>query len=41
MKCFNHHEHDAVGVCKYCMKGVCEQCATEVGGSPVAGELGR
>ncbi|MGK0270625.1 MAG: hypothetical protein ACI88H_001272 [Cocleimonas sp.] len=32
MKCFNHHQQDAVGVCKSCLKGVCRECATDIGG---------
>ena len=31
MKCYVHHESDAVGVCKFCLRGVCPACATEVG----------
>ena len=29
MKCFKHSGADAVGVCKYCQKGVCHQCVIE------------
>jgi len=32
MKCFYHPERDAVGVCKSCGKGLCGECAAEVGG---------
>ncbi|GAA0422354.1 hypothetical protein GCM10009133_33650 [Cocleimonas flava] len=32
MKCYNHHNHDAVGVCKSCLKGICTECATDIGG---------
>lgn len=32
MKCFNHHSQDAVGVCKSCLKGICTECATDIGG---------
>ncbi len=32
MKCFNHHNQDAVGVCKSCLKGICVNCATDIGG---------
>ena len=32
MKCFNHHNQDAVGVCKSCLKGICSECATDIGG---------
>lgn len=31
MKCYNHHESDAVGVCKNCNKGLCLNCAVDVG----------
>lgn len=30
MKCFNH-QADAVGTCKNCSKGLCKDCAVEVG----------
>jgi hypothetical protein len=30
MKCFNHPDHDAVGICKNCNKGLCKDCLTEV-----------
>ncbi len=30
MKCFNHQEIDAVGICKSCNKGLCPECAAEV-----------
>jgi len=30
MKCFNHQENDAVGLCKNCSKGLCKECAKEV-----------
>lgn len=30
MKCFNHPEVDAVGVCKYCYKGLCKECTRVV-----------
>ncbi|CAM4479391.1 MULTISPECIES: hypothetical protein [Alteromonas] len=33
MKCFSHQESEAVGLCKYCHKGVCSLCAAEVNGS--------
>ena len=32
MKCFYHHGEDAVGLCKACSKGICDVCATDVGG---------
>lgn len=31
MKCFHHREADAVGLCKACNKGICGECAAEVG----------
>ena len=31
MKCFHHHEKDAIGICKACSKGICPECAAEVG----------
>ncbi|KUO76726.1 MAG: hypothetical protein APF81_11695 [Desulfosporosinus sp. BRH_c37] len=30
MKCFYHNEHDAVGICKTCNKGICHECAVDV-----------
>lgn len=30
MKCYNHPDHDAVGVCKSCQKGICMECATTI-----------
>ncbi len=33
MKCFNHPDAEAVGVCKNCYKGVCPTCAALVDGS--------
>ena len=30
MKCFNHPQNDAVGICKNCNKGLCKDCLTEV-----------
>ena len=32
MKCFYHHDRDAVGVCHSCNRGVCSDCAAEVAG---------
>jgi hypothetical protein len=32
MKCYYHHEVDAVGLCKSCSKGICPECAFDVGG---------
>jgi hypothetical protein len=31
MKCFYHNASDAVGICKSCNKGICLECATEIG----------
>ena len=31
MKCFTHHEIDAVGICKACSKAVCASCTTDTG----------
>lgn len=31
MKCFAHRQHDALGFCKYCAKGVCAECLTDTG----------
>ena len=33
MKCFNHNDQDAVGVCKHCQKGVCTNCCTLIDGT--------
>jgi len=33
MKCFNHHNIDAIGLCKACNKGLCPECAVEVSNS--------
>lgn len=30
MKCYNHPEKDAVGICKNCNKGLCKECAVDV-----------
>jgi hypothetical protein len=30
MKCYNHPENDAIGICKNCNKGLCKECLTEV-----------
>jgi hypothetical protein len=32
MHCFNHSSTPAVGVCKACQKGLCAECAVDVGG---------
>ena len=31
MICFNHHEKQAVGICKSCQRGLCPECATDLG----------
>jgi hypothetical protein len=31
MHCFNHQELEAVGTCKQCSKGLCSECATDLG----------
>lgn len=31
MECFNHHGVAAVAICKNCGRGVCEDCASDVG----------
>ena len=31
MKCYYHQARDAVGLCKSCNKGLCSDCATDVG----------
>jgi hypothetical protein len=31
MKCYRHHESEAVGTCKHCFKGVCTECAKDSG----------
>jgi hypothetical protein len=33
MRCFNHPDRDAVGICSSCRRGVCVECAHEVGKS--------
>jgi hypothetical protein len=30
MKCYNHPDIDAVGICKSCNKGLCRDCLTEL-----------
>ena len=30
MKCHNHSEIEAVGICKHCQKGLCLNCATDL-----------
>lgn len=31
MLCFNHPEKEAVGICKACQRGLCSECATDLG----------
>lgn len=31
MHCFNHLDRDAVGSCKACAKGLCAECAVDLG----------
>ena len=31
MKCFFHQDRDAVGVCKSCERGICPECAVDLG----------
>jgi hypothetical protein len=31
VKCFYHHEQDAVGLCKSCNRALCPECAAEAG----------
>jgi len=33
MRCFEHQEADAIGLCKACHKGLCSQCAVDLGHS--------
>jgi hypothetical protein len=30
VKCYNHHEKEAVAICKNCHKALCEECASDV-----------
>jgi hypothetical protein len=30
MRCFNHHDVDAVGTCRACGRGLCPNCVAEV-----------
>ncbi len=30
MKCFYHHDRDAVGTCKSCQRGLCPECAVDL-----------
>jgi hypothetical protein len=31
MRCFNHNDREAVGHCKACCKGLCTECAADLG----------
>ena len=31
MNCFNHPGVPGVGICKYCQKGLCKECAIDLG----------
>ena len=31
MRCFNHPEVEAIGVCKSCQRGFCRECAADLG----------
>ena len=31
MRCFNHRDRDAVGICKACQKALCPDCANDLG----------
>jgi len=33
MRCFYHPEHNAVGICSSCHRGICIECAREIGKS--------
>lgn len=33
MRCFYHQDREAVGLCKSCAKGVCAECAVDLGNS--------
>ena len=30
MRCYNHHDIESVGICKFCGRGLCPGCAAEV-----------
>jgi len=30
MRCYNHHDKDAVGICRFCGRALCPGCAAEV-----------
>jgi hypothetical protein len=31
MHCFNHKNAEAIGLCKHCSKGLCDECAADLG----------
>jgi hypothetical protein len=31
MRCYNHSDREAVGTCKACSKGLCSECAVDLG----------
>jgi hypothetical protein len=33
MRCFVHHDLEAVGTCRACNKGLCRECASDLGHS--------
>lgn len=33
MRCFYHPERNAVGICSSCHRGICDECAKEIGKS--------
>lgn len=35
MKCYNHHERDAFGICSVCGKGLCLECMNSKSNSVV------
>src|SRR5262245_36948140 len=42
MRCFNHNDRESVGTCKSCSKGLCAECAVDLGhGLACRGEHAR
>ena len=33
MRCFYHQEREAVGICSSCRRGICDECARDIGKS--------
>ncbi|HCU25594.1 MAG TPA: hypothetical protein DF383_11315 [Deltaproteobacteria bacterium] len=31
MHCFHHQDHEAIGICKACGKGLCQECTVDLG----------